>query len=178
MEYIVTLCHHIFYPWQYTNINTFEDHVTMYLLLFIALPSFILMIVSLKLKFSARDSHVTSIYLMPFAYGLIFMIFYWYIALPVSVLISFLINWGNKLILITLKQEEMEGITAIRTSERNKQRKDWNEKSEYEKLKYQEEIQKRLSKEPNIKIVIVSSYIFSLVLIFVLEIIGLKYKAF
>lgn len=117
------LLNHIFYPWHYTNIDAVMNNVAIITLVLIAVPGIALAIVNIKFKMTSRESNNSSIFLVISFFCLLFFVFYWYVALPLSIACCFFVKWANSIILKTLEKDEIQGITAIGQYNREEQKK-------------------------------------------------------
>ena len=178
MQILGSLCAHTFYPWAHTSINNAMDNAMLFMILSLAVPGIVISLISIIFNMTPRKANNMIIYINISLICFMFFIFYWYIALPLSIAYCYFIKWSNPIFLKDIEEEELHGITTIGQYKRDEQKKIWDAKSETEKLLYLEEYKRTPKPTPNIKLIISLCCITPIIMIIIFNTLGLKYKLY
>lgn len=132
---------HLADPWNF-SINNTEYAVLVFVIIFMIYVAFSM----IKKDFTQRQNLVISTYAISLFSSMFYLIFYWYIALLMSIIVWIVTQKVYRFSINKIEKDEKFGLNAMSLSKIEEQRKQWNLKTEQEKVVYLESYKRLVSK--------------------------------
>lgn len=168
---------HILAPWEKDLI--FESLITIYLGIFLLLIIADLIIVLTGKKYTFKKYYNVQFYVYSAAIScLLFVMFFWYISIPLVTLFSFFVTLAFGADMKMIDKNNLGEIKGLSIFAIKKQKQEWLLKSETEKQNYLINNENQVIKNLNYIALFICTYLVPIVLIAILMLFGVKYKFF